>query len=107
MKCYRYNGEDISLTPRTLFYDYIYIRALSENKGLLKNILEYNTFTDIEFNQKIPYSDSKGPFNCQARSCAICVWLVQHKLLMDYLDNPECYIEKIYPKQVQQPTLFA
>ena len=30
LKCYRYNGEDIPLSPRTLFYDYIYIKALMQ-----------------------------------------------------------------------------
>ena len=103
---FNYGGMDYPKEPKSFFYDYIYIRALSENKDLLKSIIKYDTFTDIEFNQKIPYSDSKGPFNCQARSCAICVWLIKHQLLEDYINNPKDFIEKIYPKQVQQTTLF-
>ena len=96
----------IPIEPKSFFYDYIYISALNKNKNLLQRVSEYNTFTDIEFNQKIPYSNSKGPFNCQARSCAICVWLLENNLLDDYLKNPEEYIEKIYPRRVKQSSML-
>ena len=59
------------IEPKSLFYDAVYISALLQNKHLSDRLVEYNAFTDIEFNQKIPYSQNKGPFNCQARSCAI------------------------------------
>ena len=49
---FRYQGIDFPLEPKTLFYDYIYIRAV---KGTLsadeiRQIAEFNYFTDIEFN---------------------------------------------------------
>lgn len=59
------------IEPKSLFYDAVYISALLQNKHLSDCLVEYNAFTDIEFNQKVPYSQNKGPFNCQARSCAI------------------------------------
>lgn len=103
---FNHNGEKYPIEPKSFFYDYIYISALSKNKNLLEKIREYNTFTDIEFNQKKPYSNSKGPFNCQARSCAICVWLLEHQQLEEYLSNPEKFIKTIYPEQIKQSSLF-
>lgn len=93
--------------PKSFFYDYVYISALNENKYLLNDVIKYNIFTDIEFNQKVPYSETKGPFNCQARSCAICVWLIKKGLLDDYLRSPEKLIGRIYPAQARQCELFG
>lgn len=87
----------IGLEPKSLFYDWLYIRALNQNKDLARKVMQYDTFTDIEFNQKIPYADKQGPFNCQARSVAIYVWLKKNKKLQAYLDNPEGLIKTIYP----------
>jgi len=101
-----FDGRKFPTEPKSFFYDYIYISALNTNKNLLSEVTKYNIFTDIEFNQKTPYSDSRGPFNCQARACAICVWLVRNRVLEDYLKSPEKYIEKIYPGKVGQPSLF-
>ncbi len=93
---FEYAGKKYPTEPKSFFYDYIYISALSDNKTLSEKIINYDVFTDIEFNQKIPYSDKKGPFNCQARSCAIYVWLQQNNLLNKYLENPNSLIEQIY-----------
>lgn len=45
---------EISFTKKfkILFYDYLYIRALSKNEELASEILKYNYFADTEFNQK-------------------------------------------------------
>lgn len=94
---FRLNGIDFPTEPKSFFYDYIYISALSKNLELAEKIASYDTFTDIEFNQKIPYSSTKGPFNCQARSCAIFVWLKRKGLLEDYLADPTKFIGSIYP----------
>lgn len=94
---FEYNGNKYPTEPKSFFYDYIYISALSCNKELSEKVSNYDIFTDIEFNQKIPYSDMKGPFNCQARSCAIFVWLQQNNLLDDYLNDPTSLIDRIYP----------
>ncbi len=50
--------------PYTFFYDWLYSNALLENKGLLTNALNYNAFSDIEFNEK-------KSLNCQAYSLAL------------------------------------
>lgn len=58
------NGEKWPLEPKTLFYDYIYVCALTENFGYNLDLNRYRWFTDIEFNPK-------KSVNCQARSVAI------------------------------------
>lgn len=73
---FTFDGQDFPLEPKTIFYDYIYINALIENEELAKTALEYDGFTDIEFN---PLKS----LNCQARAAAIYVSL--HRL--DLLDE--------------------
>ena len=73
-----------ALEPKTLFYDHIYIRALLENEELIDQIIQYNIFTDIEFNPK-------KSFNCQARSVAIFVSLHKAKLIKNYIDDMELF----------------
>lgn len=50
--CFRYQGVDFPLEPKTLFYDYIYIKAVKETLTTdeIRQIAEFNYFTDIEFN---------------------------------------------------------
>lgn len=81
--------------PFSAFYDYIYILALSQHQELADEIIKYDVFTDINFNQKIPYS-TKGPFNCQARSLAIYVELAKRGEISQYLQKPNEFIDKIY-----------
>jgi hypothetical protein len=88
LKCYRYNGEDISLTPRTLLYDYIYIKGLMQVPELSKSLSDYDIFTDIEFNEK------KG-VNCQARACAIYSYMLRTGTVDKYMASMSDF-EKIY-----------
>jgi type I restriction enzyme M protein len=88
LKCYRYNGENIPLSPRTLFYDYIYIKALMQTPNLSKKLCDYDIFTDIEFNEK------KG-VNCQARACAIYSYMLRTGTVEKYMKSIKTF-EKIY-----------
>ena len=54
------------LIPRTAFYDWLYINALMENADLAEQVMEYDAFTDIEFNPN-------KSINCQARAAALFV----------------------------------
>lgn len=63
-----FEGQEFPLLPRTIFYDYIYINALLENKELGRTALAYDAFTDIEFTPK-------KSINCQARAAATFVSL--------------------------------
>lgn len=75
--CFELGGREYPVVPRSAFYDYLYVMALSQsqNSDLAREVLRYSVFTDIEFNPK------KGKkiirFNTQARACAIFVALNQ------------------------------
>lgn len=65
-----FEGETYPATPKTVFYDFIYINALLENEALAKEVLKYDAFTDIEFNPA-------KSVNCQANTAAKFVSLVR------------------------------
>lgn len=77
-------GVEWPLIPMTMFYDYIYIRALMEHYGEKLNLEEYSWFTDIEFNPK-------KSINCQARSAAI-YQLLQEMKCFDKTEEMEEWI---------------
>lgn len=54
--------------PRTVFYDWLYLRALSENPALAEPLTRYAAFTDIVFNPA-------KSINCQAHAAALYVAL--------------------------------
>lgn len=97
---FEFEGEYWENEPKTAFYDWIYINALYRNRNdLVEKLLEYRVFTDIEFNPK-------KSINCQARTCAILVSLVNQDLIDEALSSKEKFIEIIYPKQLIQAQLF-
>lgn len=76
--------QDINwgLEPKSAFYDWLYLQALQQNKGLADQLLEYDAFTDIEYNPKRSYST-------QARACALYVCL----------KRSGCAIERVIAQQ--------
>ncbi len=66
LTAFRYENEDFPLTPKTVFYDYIYIKAVKNTLTAdeINAISNYNYFTDIEFNPA-------KSINTQARTAAI------------------------------------
>ncbi len=74
------------LAPKTLFYDWVYMNTLHQNKELAKQIVNYDAFTDIEFNPN-------KSINCQAYSVALYVSLFKRGLIDEVLSNREKYIE--------------
>jgi hypothetical protein len=77
-------NEEWELLPYSMFYDWIYITALYKNKEVFNELIKYNAFTDIEFN------DERSK-NCQARSVAIAVSLYKKGLLEKYLTDKELF----------------
>ena len=71
---FRYEGQDFPINPQTAFYDFLYINALIENENLAQTVLEYDAFTDVEFNPA-------KSINCQAKSAAMFVSLSRLGLL--------------------------
>ena len=71
LKAFHYQNEDFPLIPQTVFYDFIYITAIKQSftKDEINAILDYNYFTDIEFNPA-------KSINTQARAAAILKLMV-------------------------------
>lgn len=72
------------LEPKTLFYDWIYINALSKQPNLYKKLINYSAFTDVEFNPE-------RAINCQAKSVALFVALYKQGILDGALSNIEIF----------------
>lgn len=98
LKCFKLGEWTCELEPKTMFYDWIYCKALSDDKRLTEEIKEsdYNAFTDIEFNQN-------KSINCQARSVAIFVSLCRRGLLEEYLEDKDKW-KTIYKKKTEPIT---
>ena len=75
---FEYKNIRWELEPKTALYDWIYLNALSLNSNLKQTILEYDAFTDIEFNPQ-------KSINCQAYSAALFIALSKRNLLKDGL----------------------
>lgn len=67
---YFLNGKKYNIDNHGSFYNAIYLQALDQNKSLANSLLQYDAFTDIEFNPKKSNC-------CQAKAAAIYVG--QHK----------------------------
>lgn len=88
-------GVEFPITPLTFFYDWLYINVLIKNDALCNQIIEYEAFTDIEFNPE-------KSINCQAFSAALFVSIVKNKI--DYKDirDPKVFskiTEDVYRKR--------
>lgn len=81
---FHYEGRNWELMPQTLFYDWLYLSALSQNPALAESLLQYEAFTDIEFNP------SKS-INCQASSAALYKALWECNLRDTAMSSPEAF----------------
>lgn len=99
LKEFNLYGESWPLNPRSMFYDWIYIKALSRNQFLSDRIMEYDIFTDIEFNHK-------KSINCQARAAAIFVALSKKGELNEFLNDKRLF-ETIYGEKDEEDILSA
>ena len=79
LRAFRYQNEDFPLIPKTVFYDFIYIAAVrnSFTADEIREISNYNYFTDIEFNPA-------KSINTQARAAAMI-----RLLLNEYGELPD------------------
>lgn len=83
--------ETYRTEPKSAFYDYIYSKALKQNRDLADAINKYNVFTDIEFNPVIKGKIAR--FNTQARSCAIYVALKTKGLIDIALEDYDSFLD--------------
>lgn len=89
---FQFEGKEFPLEPKTIFYDYVYINALLENKELAEAALHYDAFTDVEFNPE-------KSLNCQARSAAIFVSLYRQGLIDKVKDFEE--FQKLFSQDIK------
>jgi uncharacterized protein DUF6977 len=73
---FKFEGETYPTSPSTVFYDWLYFKALYPHREWLKRRAEWAGFTDIEFNPERSIS-------CQARSFAAFLSL-QRRDQLDY-----------------------
>ena len=85
-------GQIFPLKPQTFFYNWLYINSLHKNQLLANQIINYDTFTDIEFNP----NKSK---NCQAEACSIYVYLYKSNLLDFALSSKENFLQVVYQEK--------
>lgn len=86
-------GSTWELEPKTAFYDWLYINALSRNPDLMDDVIFYDGFTDIEFNPE-------RSINCQAYSLALFKALQARNLLSEALGSKEAFLEIVGYKVV-------
>jgi len=98
---FRLEGKTWGLEPKTAFYDWLYLSALSEHESLAIQLCDFDGFTDIEFNPK-------KSINCQARSAALYVSLKREKMLESALSSKEAFLKIIGHKDsaTSQQVLF-
>ncbi len=82
---FNFEGVEFPLEPKTAFYDWLYCSFLLEYRDWAVKLYSYAGFTDIEFN---PYKS----INCQARSAALFVSLMQRNQLDIALRSSEDFI---------------
>lgn len=93
LKCFYFAKTYWPLYPPFLFYDWLYINALSKHKNLASEIMGYTAFTDIEFNPN-------KSLNCQAHAAALFVSLRNRGLLTKALSSRNKFIELVSQSKV-------
>lgn len=89
-------GVMFSNEPKDYFYNWIYSSALYSHPDMLKKLVAYNAFTDIEFNPE-------KSINCQARTVAIVCGLMNNNLLDEAMKSPEDYLRIVYNIEKPEP----
>jgi hypothetical protein len=79
-----FEGQRFPTSPMTVFYDWLYFRALYPHRAWLAERNEWQGFTDIEFNPE-------RSVNCQARSFAAFVSLMRRDALDDTMVSFESF----------------
>ena len=93
--CFRLEGNNYPLEPKTIFYDWIYCNALYKQKDLMNKVVNFNCFTDIEYNHN-------KSINCKARTVAIFVSLYKKGLLDEALSSFENFNKIVYKNKNAQ-----
>tara|TARA_B100001564_G_C20478131_1_gene595794 strand:+ start:126 stop:800 length:675 start_codon:yes stop_codon:yes gene_type:complete len=74
------------------FYDWLYMNALLQNQSLADKLIEYDAFSDIEFNPK-------KSFNCQAYSASLYNAALMRDYDINLIKSPSDF-KKLFPREV-------
>lgn len=99
---FKFDGRDFEIEPKTFFYNWLYINTLNLHKVLGDKLMEFDAFTDIEFNPK-------KSLNCQAEAAAIYVSLRKQNLLSIALRDKDSFKKVVYQienVEMEQLNLF-
>ncbi|CNK92109.1 hypothetical protein WFP47_04665 [Yersinia enterocolitica] len=88
LKSFKFFGTEWELEPQTAFYDWLYISALRKQPQLAEQVIEYDAFTDIEFNPE-------RSINCQAYSAALYVTLCKLGNLDEVVSSKKNFLDAI------------
>ena len=83
---FEFDGIRWELEPKTAFFYQLYIKALLANPELAAALLEFDAFTDIEFNPN-------RQINCQAAAAAFYVSLCRQGKLEEAMSNREAFLK--------------
>lgn len=81
-------GIDWPTQPLTSFYDWLYISALCQSQTMSDQLLEFDGFTDIEFNPE-------RSLNCQAASAALFVALTRRGEIKDATETSDAFLNRL------------
>lgn len=87
-----FSKKEFPLTPKTFFYNWLYINALHMHPELTEQMMKYTAFTDISFNPQ-------RSINCQACAAAVYVSLRKNDLLAKALETPERFLRVVYGEE--------
>lgn len=97
LKEFSFFGEKFTLDFD--FYSWLYFLALKQNKKLTSEMLQYQAFTDIEFNPE-------KSLNCQAYSAALYLSMIKNNILNIDKKYPDDELKSMIPfrkfKNIQQ-----
>jgi hypothetical protein len=96
---FNFEGLEFPLEPKTAFYDWLYCSFLWDHREWATKLYAYEGFTDIEFNPQ-------RSINCQARSAALFLSLLQRGDLEDALTSPAAFIDTLM-RSTYRPALRA
>ncbi len=82
---FEFDGTRWPLEPKTVFYDWLYMGCIHPDRDRLQELLQYSGFSDIEFNPA-------RSINCQARSIALCLSLMQRGELGEAVQSPSDFL---------------
>lgn len=93
---FTFEGETFPTLPRTFFYDWLYIHALTQHPELAEELVKYDAFTGIVFTPE-------KSVNCQAAAAATYVSLYRKGLLEQATASKAVFLHIVYELELPVP----